>query len=642
MRPTTAAASASASCLRARSTANRSIAAPFMTAAAAHHSYRRPTAATPSTTCAAPSASALLHQQTRSLFGLSLFGAKKPKDDAADPFAAGRRKQPILSQDNLFHPFSQSPIPAIRARGERIRSLAPCPVSMAKYKQRRLVNFECPDCGWPTHFSEKEWQEDTEHPKYVARLREANEDEHDLRSGRDMNEFKLPGPQGFEETINMSSWDVFFYTRNFNSIESDRSRRHVSKLLTFPTTVGAVIHENSPYTKRSRRLTHEGLRSMIALRQTLHPKAGDKPSLDVMRIFVVGARAEASLPPAVWDQLTYMFPNVPFHVYLIGPEAPLPGDGASSNKAAPTTTQQQDAQANGGSSDNNSNNNGGGSGSISMHKGRTRKSNFGVPSRTVVVSEGLTITTIQSKYEEVHAQFEPFDPYTDVFFAFSPGFGFPSQVAVEEADRARQEGRDDVRRMQAARSTYHAAGAESAESTEASAARAADEAVEEVAAQMAEQQRDRAAMSGGEEGSSARGHYTVDASAQPAGGDVPAQEPAPIFSSPRGDSFTALTAAPVVQAQREWAKALGQILSTRCALVATGFSPADVERDVLAFESVEGVRGEFDWLITPGENVFASQQWAVADFDPRVAVKANWGLWAVRGKRYDIQGPTGQ
>ncbi|EPQ30327.1 uncharacterized protein PFL1_01853 [Pseudozyma flocculosa PF-1] len=542
-----------------------------MTAAAAHHSYRRPTAATPSTTCAAPSASALLHQQTRSLFGLSLFGAKKPKDDAADPFAAGRRKQPILSQDNLFHPFSQSPIPAIRARGERIRSLAPCPVSMAKYKQRRLVNFECPDCGWPTHFSEKEWQEDTEHPKYVARLREANEDEHDLRSGRDMNEFKLPGPQGFEETINMSSWDVFFYTRNFNSIESDRSRRHVSKLLTFPTTVGAVIHENSPYTKRSRRLTHEGLRSMIALRQTLHPKAGDKPSLDVMRIFVVGARAEASLPPAVWDQLTYMFPNVPFHVYLIGPEAPLPGDGASSNKAAPTTTQQQDAQANGGSSDNNSNNNGGGSGSISMHKGRTRKSNFGVPSRTVVVSEGLTITTIQSKYEEVHAQFEPFDPYTDVFFAFSPGFGFPSQVAVEEADRARQEGRDD-----------------------------------------------------------------------PAGGDVPAQEPAPIFSSPRGDSFTALTAAPVVQAQREWAKALGQILSTRCALVATGFSPADVERDVLAFESVEGVRGEFDWLITPGENVFASQQWAVADFDPRVAVKANWGLWAVRGKRYDIQGPTGQ
>ena len=25
-----------------------------------------------------------------------------------------------------------------------------------------------------------------------------------------------------------------------------------------------------------------------------------------------------------------------------------------------------------------------------------------------------------------------------------------------------------------------------------------------------------------------------------------------------------------------------------------------------------------------------------ADFDPRVAVKANWGIWAVRGKNYNI------
>ncbi|CBQ73214.1 related to MSS51-mRNA processing protein [Sporisorium reilianum SRZ2] len=553
-------------------------------------------------------------QQHRTLFGFSLFGGGK-KDKKNDPFALPPRaaKKPLLAQDDLFHPFSQSPIPSIRARGERIRSLAPCPVSMSKYKVRRLVNFECPDCGWPTHYSEKEWAEDTEHAKYVARLREANEDEHDLRSGREMAEFKLPGPQGFEETINMSNWDVFFYTRNFNSIESDRSRRHVSKLLTFPTTMGAVIHENSPYTKKSRRLTHEGLRSMIALRQTLHPKPGDKPSLDKMRIFVVGARAESTLPPAVWDQLTYMFPGVPFHLFLIGPEAHIPTDKQLElhERAAP------------------------GSGGISMHKGRVRRSNYGVPSRTVVVSEGLTVTTIQSKYEEVHAQLEPFDAYTDVFFAFSPGFGFPSQVAVEEADQARQEQRDHEAHFARAKSTYHAAGAESAESTEASAQKAADDAVELAKAQIAEQQQHVAAAA------PSRPAYTVDASASPEGGDIPSEEPAPVLASPDGHTFTALTAAPVVQAQREWARAIGQILSTRCALVATGFSPADVERDVLAFESVDGVRGEFDWLITPGENVFASQQWAVADFDPRVAVKANWGLWAVRGKRYDIQGPTG-
>ncbi|PWN47758.1 hypothetical protein IE53DRAFT_371196 [Violaceomyces palustris] len=526
-------------------------------------------------------------QQTRNLFGISsLFGGKKK--GKVDPF--GRpKKQPILSQDDLFHPFSKSPIPSIRARGERIRSLAPCPVSMTKYNERRLVNFECPDCGWPTHYSEKEWAEDEEHGKYVARLREANEDEHDLRSGREMTEFKLPGQQGFEETINMSNWDVFFYTRNFNSIETERSRRHVSKLLTFPTTIGGVIHENSPYTRKNRRLTHEGLRSMIALRQTLHPKMGDKPSLDVMRIFVVGARAESSLPPAVWDQLTYMFPNVAFHIFLIGPEAQVPAEPPK--------------------------------GSISAHKGRFRKSNYGVPSKSIVVSEGLTITTIQAKYEQVHNQLEPFDPYTDVFFAFSPGFGFPSQIAVEEADKARQDAREEEENWRKARSTYMA-GEESPN-----------------------RRREEEVGDAGSDGSKTivGGFRHADVNAKPEGGDTPSQEPAPLPPARFSDASSnlkALTTAPVVQAQREWARALGQILSTRCPLVATGFSPADVERDVLAFESVEGVKGEFDWLITPGENVFASQQWAVADFDVRVAVKANWGLWAVRGKRYDIQGPN--
>ncbi|GAA5916151.1 hypothetical protein JCM6882_005398, partial [Rhodosporidiobolus microsporus] len=52
----------------------------------------------------------------------------------------------------------------------------------------------------------------------------------------------------------------------------------------------------------------------------------------------------------------------------------------------------------------------------------------------------------------------------------------------------------------------------------------------------------------------------------------------------------------------------------------------------------EGIRGEFDWLLTPGENVFASEKWEVAEFDPRVAVKTNWGVWGIRGKRYEVRG----
>ena len=108
---------------------------------------------------------------------------------------------PLLTEDNLFHPFSKSPFPPIRARGEAIQSLAPCPVCASPHNhlhphphpQPRAVKFECPDCGWPTHCSEEHRNQDTEHQKYCARLQEANEDEHDLRSGRRMREFELPG-----------------------------------------------------------------------------------------------------------------------------------------------------------------------------------------------------------------------------------------------------------------------------------------------------------------------------------------------------------------------------------------------------------------------------------------------------------------
>jgi len=108
---------------------------------------------------------------------------------------------PILTEDNLFQPLSKSPFSALRARGEAIQKLAPCPVCASTHAhthahtkaQPKAVKFECPDCGWPTHCTDEHWKEDAEHQKYCARLREANEDEHDLRSGRRMLEFELPG-----------------------------------------------------------------------------------------------------------------------------------------------------------------------------------------------------------------------------------------------------------------------------------------------------------------------------------------------------------------------------------------------------------------------------------------------------------------
>ena len=139
------------------------------------------------------------HTPTRSF--LSWFKkSKHPK------LASPKTPEPVLSEDDLFHQFSKSPFPAIRARGEAIQKLAPCPVCATAHHdhdgmhthayaqaQPKAVKFECPDCGWPTHCSEEHWKEDEEHRKYCGRLREVNEDEHDLRSGRRLREFELPG-----------------------------------------------------------------------------------------------------------------------------------------------------------------------------------------------------------------------------------------------------------------------------------------------------------------------------------------------------------------------------------------------------------------------------------------------------------------
>ncbi|GAA6060155.1 hypothetical protein JCM10212_001452 [Sporobolomyces blumeae] len=428
----------------------------------------------------------------RTLFG---FGSKKRAGSALTP-----PPKPVLSQDDLFHPLSQSPIKEMRDKAHRIKQLAYCPVSLDKYNEKVHVEFECPDCGFPTHASEDRWREDENHARYWPRLREANEDEHDLRSGREMTEFKLPAEQPYEEAVSFGNWDVFLYTRGFPSIETERSRRHVSKLLTYPLSIGSVLHENSPYTLRNQRLLPEGLRSLVALRQSLHPpernsaaSAGLPPA--PVRIFVLGARAESSLPAHVLQQISYLFPAVPLHLVFVGPEAHIPNTRAAVEQRASDEGRE------------------GGGGGV-----------YGVPSYTRIESDGTTVTNLRCAYSDVHDVLGPFDPYQDVFFAFSPGFGFP-----DEQDATK------------------------------------------------------------------------------------------------------------TQLETNWRASVSQILETKCALFCTGFSPADVERDVVALDRAEGIRGEFDWLLTPGENVFGSEKWEVAEFDPRVAVKTNWGIWGIRGKRYEVR-----
>ena len=111
-----------------------------------------------------------------------------------------------------------------------------------------------------------------------------------------------------------------------------------------------------------------------------------------MRVFILGARAESSLPRDVWHQLPYLFPRVSFHLHLIGPESML-------NR----------------------------SGELPLPE-RTPQNPFGAVHESL--SHRLKISTFVDYYHTLHqAQiFQPFDPYFDCFVLFHPGLGHPASV----------------------------------------------------------------------------------------------------------------------------------------------------------------------------------------------------------------------
>lgn len=140
----------------------------------------------------------------------SLFGFNSSKVNPSTTPKAPPRPTPLYNQDNLFHPLESSPIPALREKSKVIKSLAPCPVCLSHSHSHsgadtstpttttppkiNPVSHSCPDCGFPSHCSPEHYQEGyEEHQEYCGRLREVNEDEHDLRSGRELGEFEMPG-----------------------------------------------------------------------------------------------------------------------------------------------------------------------------------------------------------------------------------------------------------------------------------------------------------------------------------------------------------------------------------------------------------------------------------------------------------------
>ncbi|CAO3580329.1 unnamed protein product [Absidia cylindrospora] len=272
--------------------------------------------------------------------------------------------------------------------------------------------------------------------------------------------------QGFDETVNMGNWDMYFYTRGFPSMDSSRSMRHVSKLLTYPITVASILHESCPY-KFGKEITVEGMRSLSALRTILYPRneviknGVNLIRTDMINIYVVGARAESTLPPHIWLQLAYLFPRTPFHIHFVGPDCLPP------NKEPYTTS----------------------------------------------LNERVMFTYDNAYYHDYHEKIEKFDPYTDLFFMFSPGIGHES-------------------------------------------------------------------------------------------------------------------------ARQGWKPTIQKALETKCPIFLTGFDEHDMGTDIEAVE--QDYSGEFDWILQPTQNEFRSLKRDVNMMDLRQTIFANWGIWGIRGKRYDV------
>lgn len=137
----------------------------------------------------------------------------------------------------------------------------------------------------------------------------------------------------------------------------------------------------------------------LALRYNLHPgKSGRGSGIDQMRpeppavrLFVLGARAESSLPRSTWVQLAHLFPETRIHVIMIGPESM-----ANRDDEFPLPE-------------------------------RTPSNPFGAIVEDRVWYK-MKISTIVDYFHTIHktGYFAPYDPYFDCFVLFHPGLGHPA------------------------------------------------------------------------------------------------------------------------------------------------------------------------------------------------------------------------
>ncbi len=143
------------------------------------------------------------------------------------------------------------------------------------------------------------------------------------------------------------------------------------------------------------------LLTLVALRYTLHPPKtgaglgikGLRLSSPPVRLFILGSRAESSLPREIWTQLSYLFPQALIHLIFIGPES-------MANRDAEFPLPE-----------------------------RTPTNPFGaiVEDR---ISPKMKISTYVEYFDTLHEAnlFYPYDPYFDCFMLYHPGLGHPASA----------------------------------------------------------------------------------------------------------------------------------------------------------------------------------------------------------------------
>ncbi|KAJ2766142.1 translational activator for mitochondrial COX1, partial [Coemansia nantahalensis] len=89
------------------------------------------------------------------------------------------------------------------------------------------------------------------------------------------------------------------------------------------------------------------------------------------------------------------------------------------------------------------------------------------------------------------------------------------------------------------------------------------------------------------------------------------------------------------EARAGWQPTVEKLLETKCAVFATGFHERDMSCDVDAL--TEDFGDKMDWLLKPRENPFASQKRDFGIRNLREWAISNWGIYAIRGKRYEVQ-----